>query len=115
MRSITLRKTVSYFPLLSCKVRFFSNHRPQYTIHGGIGSVIGHEIIHGFDNDGRHYDMNGIEIDWGAEETNNRYLEKENCFINQYGNYTIHEVGLKVNGTQTLGENILDNVGLNIA
>ncbi|CAI6351505.1 unnamed protein product [Macrosiphum euphorbiae] len=94
---------------------FFSNDRPQYMIYGGIGFVIGHEIIQGFHNDGRNYDMNGNMVDWWTEETNKRFLEKEKCFISQYGNYTSHEVGLKVNGTQTLGENISDNGGLSIA
>jgi len=65
-------------------------------INGGIGSTIAHEIIHGFDNKGRHYDINGNKVDWWAEETNKRFLEKEKCFINQFGNYTVHEdeVGL---------------------
>jgi len=65
-------------------------------VYGGIGSVIGHEIIHGFYNDGSHYDMNGNRVDWWTEETNKRFLEKKKCFINQYGNYTVYEVGLKV-------------------
>eukprot|EP00102_Acyrthosiphon_pisum_P019401 XP_016656611.1 PREDICTED: neprilysin-11-like [Acyrthosiphon pisum] len=82
----------------------FSNDRPQYMNYGGIGCLIGHEIIHGMRVD------NGL-----AEETNKYFFEKEKCFINQYGNYTVHEIGLKVNGTQTLGENISDNGGLNIA
>ncbi|CAI6356529.1 unnamed protein product [Macrosiphum euphorbiae] len=93
----------------------FSNDRPQYMNYGGIGFLIGHEIIHGFDNIYRHYDMNGTKVDWWAEETNKRFFEKEKCFINQYGNYTVPEVDLKVNGTQTLSENISDNGGFNIA
>lgn len=61
--------------------------------YGAIGSIIGHEINHGFDNVGRTYDMHGNMMDWWAEETNKRFVEKEKCFINQYGNYTVHEVG----------------------
>lgn len=62
-------------------------------IYGGIGSVIGHEINHGFDNKGRQFDMYGKLVDWWGEETNKRFLEKEKCFIDQYGNYTFHKFG----------------------
>jgi len=61
--------------------------------YGSIGSIIGHEITHGFDNSGRTYDMHGNKVDWWAEETNKRFVEKEKCYINQYGNYTVHGVG----------------------
>jgi len=71
---------------------FFSNDRPQYMIYGGIGAIIGHEIIHGFDNNGRKYDMYGNMVDWWAEETNKHFLEKEKCFVDQYGNYTYHNL-----------------------
>jgi len=87
------------FPVLPAAILqspFFSNDRPQYMIYGGIGYIIGHEIIHGFDNKGRQYDMNGDKVDWWAEETNKRFLEKEKCFINQYGNYSVHGLDLKV-------------------
>lgn len=75
---------------------FFSNDRPQYMIYSAIGCVISHEITHGFDNQGRMYDQHGNMVDWWAEETNKRFLEKEKCFIRQYDNYPVHEIGLKV-------------------
>ncbi|XP_060860193.1 neprilysin-2-like [Metopolophium dirhodum] len=92
----------------------FSNDLPRYMIYSSIGSIIGHEITHGFDNSGRKFDLHGNLANWWAEETNKRFLEKEQCFIRQYGNYTINE-GLKVNGTLTLGENIADRGGLKLA
>lgn len=64
--------------------------------YGAIGFVIGHEITHGFDDQGRQFDKSGNLVDWWAEETKKRYLEKASCIIRQYGNYTAEEVGLKV-------------------
>jgi len=65
-------------------------------IYGGIGTTIGHEITHGFDNKGKQFDKHGNLANWWTEETNKRFLEKQKCFIDQYGNYTVHEIGLKV-------------------
>ncbi|XP_026818159.1 neprilysin-2-like [Rhopalosiphum maidis] len=91
---------------------FFSSDRPRYMNYGAIGFVIGHEITHGFDDQGRKYDKQGNLRDWWAEETKKRFLEKVTCIIRQYGNYTSQEVGLKLNGVNTQGENIADNGGL---
>ncbi|XP_027847675.2 neprilysin-2-like isoform X2 [Aphis gossypii] len=91
---------------------FFSSDRPRYMNYGAIGFVIGHEITHGFDDQGRKYDKHGNLLDWWAEETKKHFLEKVMCIIKQYGNYTSQEVGLKVNGINTQGENIADNGGL---
>ncbi|XP_022169537.1 neprilysin-11-like [Myzus persicae] len=91
---------------------FFSSDRPRYMNYGAIGFVIGHEITHGFDDQGRKYDKHGNLVDWWANETKKRFLEKVLCIIKQYGNYTADEVGLKLNGINTQGENIADNGGL---
>ncbi|CAI6356922.1 unnamed protein product [Macrosiphum euphorbiae] len=64
--------------------------------YGAIGFVIGHEITHGFDDQGRKYDKQGNLVDWWARKTKKRFLEKVLCIIKQYGNYTVDEVGLKV-------------------
>ncbi|XP_029343547.1 neprilysin-2 [Acyrthosiphon pisum] len=93
---------------------FFSNDRPQYMIYGGIGFIIGHEITHGFDSTGKRFDMHGNKTNWWTEETNKRFMEKQSCFINQYGNYTVHEIGLKVDGNLTLSDNMSDNGGLKL-
>eukprot|EP00102_Acyrthosiphon_pisum_P014814 XP_008185066.2 PREDICTED: neprilysin-11-like [Acyrthosiphon pisum] len=91
---------------------FFSSDRPRYMNYGAIGFVIGHEITHGFDDQGRKYDKHGNLVDWWAKKTKKRFLEKVSCIIKQYGNYTVDEVGLKLNGFNTQGENIADNGGL---
>jgi predicted metalloendopeptidase len=94
---------------------FYSSDHPQYMNYGAIGFIIGHEITHGFDNQGRIYDGQGNIVDWWAEDTKKQFLEKAMCIIRQYGNYTDHEVGLKLNGNNTQGENIADNGGIKLA
>ncbi|XP_034935733.1 neprilysin-2-like [Chelonus insularis] len=91
---------------------FFSNDRPRYMNYGAIGFVIGHEITHGFDDRGRQFDMRGNLVDWWAPATKEKYLEKAKCIVNQYGNFTVREVGLNLNGINTQGENIADNGGI---
>lgn len=101
------------FPAGILQHNFFSNDRPRYMNYGAIGFVIGHEITHGFDDQGRQFDKNGNLVDWWEDpKTKDRYLEKAKCIIDQYGNYTAAEVGLKLNGVNTQGENIADNGGI---
>lgn len=75
---------------------FFSSDRPQFMNYGAIGTIIGHEINHGFDTMGITYDKQGDLVNWWSEEAKNRYLEKAMCILNQYENYMVREVGLKV-------------------
>jgi neprilysin len=79
---------------------------------GAIGSVIGHEITHGFDDEGSQFDSEGNLVDWWQESTKAAYLEKAQCIIDQYGNYTEPNVDLPLNGINTQGENIADNGGI---
>jgi len=81
---------------------FFSSDRPQYMNYGAIGITIGHEINHGFDTNGITYDKQGDLVNWWSGDANSRYLEKAKCILNQYENYTAHEVGLKVYLTKLL-------------
>lgn len=67
--------------------------------YGAIGFIIGHEITHGFDDQGRQYDTDGNLVDWWEPETKKKFLVKTNCIIEQYGNYTAEEVGVNVSGT----------------
>ncbi|XP_027847629.2 neprilysin-2-like [Aphis gossypii] len=90
---------------------FFSSDRPQFMNYGGIGTIIGHEINHGFDTMGITYDKQGDLVNWWSEEAKNRYLEKAMCILNQYKNYMVREVGLKLNSSSTQDENIADNIG----
>ena len=75
---------------------FFNNGRPKYMNYGAIGQIIGHEITHGFDDEGRKFDKDGNLIDWWESETETKFLSKAQCVIQQYGNYTDNEVGLEV-------------------
>lgn len=88
---------------------FFKAGRPQYMNYGGIGVVIGHEITHGFDDQGSQYDSEGNLRNWWANATREAYLEKAQCIINQYGNYVEPLTNLNLNGVNTQGENIADN------
>ncbi|XP_043224750.1 neprilysin-2-like isoform X3 [Amphibalanus amphitrite] len=91
---------------------FYDFDRPNYMNYGGIGFVIGHEITHGFDDTGRQFDKNGELLDWWEPETKRRFLKGAECMIHQYGNYTVPEIDMKINGIITQGENIADNGGL---
>ncbi|CAL4164070.1 unnamed protein product, partial [Meganyctiphanes norvegica] len=75
---------------------YFNADRPMYQNFGGIGFVIGHEITHGFDNTGKQFDANGNLRNWWEKETEKKYYEKARCIIEQYGNFTVPELGLNV-------------------
>ncbi|XP_033207207.1 neprilysin-4-like isoform X2 [Belonocnema kinseyi] len=82
--------------------------------YGAIGAIMGHELTHGFDDQGRRYDENGNLKQWWSEETLRHYHEKVECIIKQYSNYHLPELGTNftVNGFNTQGENIADNGGI---
>merc|ERR1711990_347142 len=92
---------------------FFNSQRPKYMNFGAIGWVIGHEITHGFDDQGRQFDKEGNLLNWWKPDTSSRYLNKAKCIINQYTNYTFPQLdNLPLNGINTQGENIADNGGI---
>jgi len=92
---------------------FFGSGRPKYLNYGAIGWVIGHEITHGFDDQGRQFDKEGNLRNWWHPDTSSRYLNKAECIIGQYSNYNFPELdNLPVNGINTQGENIADNGGI---
>lgn len=72
--------------------------------YGAIGFVIGHEITHGFDDQGRQFDKDGNLVDWWAPDTQTAFVKKAQCIIDQYGNYTVPEVGLNVSIFTLLSE-----------
>ncbi|XP_068152406.1 neprilysin-2 isoform X1 [Drosophila tropicalis] len=100
------------FPAGILQGHFFNAQRPKYMNFGAIGYVIGHEITHGFDDQGRQFDVKGNLRDWWQPNTQKAYLAKAQCIIDQYGNYTERATGLHLNGINTQGENIADNGGV---
>ncbi|XP_014208534.1 neprilysin-2-like [Copidosoma floridanum] len=94
---------------------FFKPDMPNYLNYGSIGSIIGHEITHGFDNQGRKHDKRGNQNNWWQTSTEEHFYRKARCIIDQYNNFTVKEVGLNVNGARTQGENIADNAGFKMA
>ena len=99
------------FPAGILQGNFYETDRPTYMNYGGIGWIIGHEITHGFDDQGRQFDDQGNLANWWEEETERNYLGKANCIIWQYGNFT-SDIGINLNGINTQGENIADNGGI---
>ncbi|KAF8938725.1 hypothetical protein BGZ47_008458 [Haplosporangium gracile] len=103
------------FPAGILQPPFFHTENPEYVNWGGIGVVAGHEITHGFDNKGHQFDSMGRLTNWWSNSTTEAFNKKAQCFIDQYGNFTVKgpdEKDYNVNGLLTLGENIADNGGL---
>ncbi|KAM8954868.1 membrane metallo-endopeptidase-like 1 isoform 6-T7 [Lycaon pictus] len=101
------------FPAGILQPPFFSKHQPQALNFGGIGMVIGHEITHGFDDNGRNFDKNGNMLDWWSNFSAQHFREQSECMVHQYGNYSWDLAdNQNVNGFSTLGENIADNGGV---
>ncbi|NXY42204.1 MMEL1 protein, partial [Ceuthmochares aereus] len=101
------------FPAGILQPPFFSEHQPQALNFGGIGMVIGHEITHGFDDNGRNFDKDGNMFDWWSNFSAMHFKEQSRCMVYQYGNYTWELAGgQNVSGISTLGENIADNGGV---
>lgn len=100
------------FPAGILQPPYFSKTYPKSLNFGGIGMVIGHEITHGFDDRGREYDKDGNLRRWWNDEAVKRFKERAQCIVNQYGNFTVPEINMKMNGVKTKGENIADNGGI---
>jgi putative endopeptidase len=83
--------------------------------YGAIGAVIGHEMSHGFDDQGRKFDLEGNLKDWWTETDAKNYTDRANCVEQQFSSFKIEEVGLNQNGKLVLGESIGDLGGLKIS
>jgi len=81
---------------------------------GAIGAVIGHELTHGFDDQGAQFDADGNLRDWWTPKDEAQFKEKEQCFVNEYDSFVAVD-DVHVRGKLTLGENTADNGGLRIA
>ena len=102
------------FPAAILQPPYFDARADDAVNYGAIGTVIGHEITHGFDDRGRLFDKDGNMRDWWTGEDARRYKERARKIETQYGNFTAVD-GIKVNGALTLGENISDVGGVKIA
>jgi len=102
------------FPAGILQAPFFDPHADAAINYGAIGAVIGHEIGHGFDDQGRRFDYDGSIRDWWTEETNERFESRADRLGAQYSGYSPVE-GRFVNGEFTMGENIGDLGGLQMA
>uniref|UniRef100_A0A8V0X584 Neprilysin n=1 Tax=Gallus gallus TaxID=9031 RepID=A0A8V0X584_CHICK len=101
------------FPAGILQPPFFSASQPKSLNYGGIGMVIGHEITHGFDDNGRNFNENGDLVDWWTEESARNFKDLSQCMVYQYGNFSWDLAGgQQLSGINTLGENIADNGGV---
>ena len=102
------------FPAAFLQPPFFNPNADDAVNYGAIGSVIGHEISHGFDDEGSQYDENGNLRNWWTEQDHKKFAAKTAALVKQYNAFSPMS-GYTVNGELTLGENIADNSGLAIA
>lgn len=104
------------FPAAILQPPFFDVEADDAVNYGAIGSVIGHEIGHGFDDQGSRYDGAGNLVDWWTEEDRKAFDTRAEALIDQYAGFEPRDlVGRKVNGELTVGENIGDLGGVSIA
>ncbi len=102
------------FPAAILQPPFFNMEADDAVNYGGIGAVIGHEITHGFDDQGRKYDGDGNMREWWTEEDGQRFDERAQVVVDQYSEFVPIDT-LRINGELTLGENIADIGGLTIS
>ncbi|XP_049869437.1 neprilysin-4-like isoform X2 [Pectinophora gossypiella] len=100
------------FPAGILQPPFYHRHFPRSLNYGGIGVVIGHEITHGFDDKGRLFDCDGNLHRWWSDSAIEAFHRRAQCLIDQYGQYIVPEVNMKLDGVNTQGENIADNGGV---
>ena len=102
------------FPAGILQPPFFNKDADDAVNYGGIGAVIGHEITHGFDDEGRNYDSKGNLTQWWTSEDSAKFNQRAQLIVSQYNGYTVND-SLHVNGQLCLGENIADLGGITIS
>ncbi len=102
------------FPAAILQPPFFSVDADDAINYGAMGSAIGHEITHGFDDQGSKFDGKGNKKIWWTQKDSEQFTKKAKVLIKQFNGYTVAD-GVKVNGQLTLGENIADLGGASIA
>jgi putative endopeptidase len=101
------------FPAGVLQPAFFDASVPSALNYGHIGLFMGHEMTHGFDDQGRQFDGHGNLNDWWTKEDAAKFTEKADCIVNEYGQFSVGDT--KINGKLTLGENTADNGGMRLA
>jgi putative endopeptidase len=107
------QKNEIVFPAAILQPPFFDAEADDALNYGGIGAIIGHEITHGFDDQGRKFDAEGNMKDWWTKDDETKYNTLADKIVEQFNEYTIEKS--HINGKLTLGENIADLGGLTIA
>ncbi len=102
------------FPAGILQPPFYSNKAGDAVNFGAVGVVIGHELTHGFDDEGRQFDADGNLKDWWQKKDGVEFEKLANCFVNEYGGFS-PVPGIELNGKLTLGENTADNGGIRLA
>ncbi len=102
------------FPAGILQPPFYSTRAPGAVNYGAIGMVMGHELTHGFDDEGRKFDANGNLRDWWTPVAGDEFDRRAACVANQFDQYTVAG-DAHVNGKLTLGENIADLGGMKLA
>ena len=102
------------FPAGILQPPFFNMNADDAANYGAIGVVIGHEMTHGFDDQGRNYDLHGNLTDWWTEADSKAFEERAQVLVDHFNNIEVAP-GVHGNGSFTLGENIADNGGLNVS
>jgi predicted metalloendopeptidase len=106
------------FPAGILQPPFYGKLMDDAVNYGGIGVVIGHELTHGFDDQGRKYDAQGNFREWWTAEDGKEFEQRVDCTANEYSNFVSvkdDKGEVKLNGRLTLGENTADNGGLKLA
>ena len=101
------------FPAGRLQPPFFHPDYDEGANYGGIGATIGHEMSHGFDDQGRQFDASGNLTDWWTASDAKNYMDRAKVVEDQYNAYTVLD-SLHVNGKLTLGENLADVVGVSV-
>lgn len=104
------------FPAAILQPPFFSLYEDDAINYGAIGVVIGHEMTHGFDDQGRQYTKEGNLENWWSKEDEERFKDRTKLLIDQYNSFILFDsLNMGINGELTLGENIADVGGLIVA
>jgi predicted metalloendopeptidase len=102
------------FPAGILQPPFYNSKANEALNYGAIGVVVGHELTHGFDDQGRRYDGEGNLRDWWTKEDATNFTGRAECVVNEYGSFSPVD-GVNLNGKLTLGENAADNGGIHLA